>query len=204
KDAVPINQNSRRFAIFFSAIQSKSDLERLGMDDSYFSRFYDWLGIDSAGNVSHAKGLASIAGWLMRREISKGGIAMRAPKTTSEAEAIGLGRGPISQVLVEVIEANDIPGLKDGWVHTAAAAQVLNEYGIKQPAPKTLATILDQLGYHKIRKDQRRWGNVAGGRRGTLWHKNPNADPETFQGDQSNGGGGDVVTLPMPGRMPAR
>ena len=127
---------------------------------------------------------------------------MRGPVTTSEAEAIELGRGALSQVLADAIEGNDIPGLMGGWVHTRAATQVLIDEGMKQPAPNTLRTVLQKMGYHKIQKDQRTWANIGGGKRGSLWHKDPTANRENFTFDQGIERRGELLTFP--GQIPQR
>ncbi|MBB6012668.1 hypothetical protein HNR59_002013 [Aquamicrobium lusatiense] len=55
KDAIPIHRNGRRFGIFYSAIQSVSDLAARGMNDTYFGRLYSWLGDHQNGG--HQYGL---------------------------------------------------------------------------------------------------------------------------------------------------
>src|SRR3546814_11681530 len=84
RDAIPITQNSRRFAIFFSAIQSGQDALDRGMNDAYFRALYDgWLGANS-----HKTGLKIIADYLLSYPIERGTIPMRAPETSSMADAI--------------------------------------------------------------------------------------------------------------------
>src|SRR3546814_14766578 len=80
RDAIPITQNSRRFAIFFSAIQSGQDALDRGMNDAYFRALYDgWLGANS-----HKTGLKIIADYLLSYPIERGAIPMRAPETSSK------------------------------------------------------------------------------------------------------------------------
>src|SRR3546814_11688475 len=84
RDAIPITQNSRRFAIFFSAIQSGQDALDRGMNDAYFSALYDgWLGANS-----HITVLKIIAEYLLSYPIERGAIPMRAPETSSMPDAI--------------------------------------------------------------------------------------------------------------------
>lgn len=201
KDAIPIDDDSRRFAIFYSAIQSAEDKERAGMDSNYFRRFYDWLGTDSAGGFTHCRGLKAIAGWLMQRNVAKGGLPGHAPVTSSHAEAVEFGRGPLAQVLAEAVEAEDV-GFKGGWIHSGAASAAWVAAGMRPPAPATFKTILHKMGYHKIRKTQQTWPQVAEGRRGTLYHRNKNADWGSFAFDQGVEVRGNVSQFPQPGVIP--
>ncbi|XQZ48911.1 hypothetical protein E2977_07255 [Paracoccus yeei] len=119
KDAIPVNDNSRRFAIFYSPIQSVKDLDARSMDDRYFRWLFDWLGADS-----DRRGLKIVANYLLRYPIDRGAIPMRAPRTSSHAEAVSVSLGPIASAIMDAIEAEK-PGFRGGWISRDMARDLL-------------------------------------------------------------------------------
>lgn len=111
KDAIPVNDNSRRFATFYSPIQSYTDLEARLMDDGYFRWLFDWLGVET-----HRTGLKIVANYLMEYPIERGAIPMRAPRTSSHAEAVRVSLGPISSAIMDAVEGEE-PGFRGGWIN---------------------------------------------------------------------------------------
>lgn len=109
RDAIPKTANDRRYAVFFSPLQSEEDLIVQGMDDEYFRRLYD----DYLGHRTHRQGLKNVAHWLHHYPIERGAIPMRAPKTTSWAAAIEAGRNPLEQMIAEAVECGE-NGFRDG------------------------------------------------------------------------------------------
>lgn len=53
KDAFPIDENERRYCIFYSKLQSALQLEEAGMDKAYFDSMYDWLECEQGFEKSH-------------------------------------------------------------------------------------------------------------------------------------------------------
>lgn len=137
KDAIPIGLNGRRYAIFYSAIQSVGDLLARGMDDAYFNGLFRWLREGGHAHISH---------WLLNYPIERHGTGQRAPITSSTAEALRISRGPIERVIVEAIE-DGLPGFKGGFVSVTAVMRRLKAVGIRQPSPSTVETILAAMGY---------------------------------------------------------
>lgn len=167
KDAIPIRKNGRRFAILYSAIQSLQDLLSRGMDQGYFDRLYSWL--------EHGGGKEIIADYYMNYPIERGSIPMRAPETSSTQEALRQSRGPIETVVLEAIE-DALPGFRGGWIGSVALANVLRQRGIKSTSEKTLATVLEGMGYRHIARAPRAYFNEGGdaNRRSQLYHINAN------------------------------
>lgn len=141
KDAIPINQNDRRFCINYSAIQSVYDLKVRGMNDAYFADLYDW--------AENRGGAAFVTHWLLNYPINRGAIPMRAPTTTSTREAVTHSRGPVEKLLLDAIE-DAMPGFRGGWVSSLAVANRLKATTIRAVSAKTLGTILEVLGYHLV------------------------------------------------------
>lgn len=140
KDAIPINKNSRRFSIFYSAIQAKADLSDRGMDETYFTNLYRWMDNGGAAYVTH---------WLRQREIAYGSIPMRAPLTTSNHEAVQQSRGPVEMMILDAIQ-DMVPGFRGGWVSSIAVQNRLKGTSVRPVSGKTLTTIMEAMGYHHI------------------------------------------------------
>ena len=137
KDAIPTNKNSRRFAIFYSPLQTAEDIFKAGLNEQYFKHMFAWL---------EADGAAIVANWLMDYPIERGAIPMRAPETSTSGEAVKLSRGPVERVLMEAIE-DETPGFRQGWIATRAVAKVMKANSIRPVSPQTLETILTGMGY---------------------------------------------------------
>ncbi|MET4519089.1 DUF5906 domain-containing protein [Bradyrhizobium sp. I1.7.5] len=105
KDAIPIHKNGRRFASFYSPIQTAGDLTSRGMNDDYFSGLnglFSWLGNEQNGG--HKTGLKIVANYLLNYPIQCGAIPMRAPTTTGTAEALIESRGWLEQLIAEAVD----------------------------------------------------------------------------------------------------
>lgn len=177
KDAIPIGKNDRRFAIFYSAIQSKADLDSAGMDGAYFARLYD----EFLGNRSHRRGLKIMADYLLRYPIERGAVPMRAPITTSTLEAVEVGRGWLEQLIAEAVD-NEANGFRAGWINTAAVGRVLRENG-RKAGPHPIGNAIAALGFHRIGQAGRGWWNDEPqdvSKRGYLYHREPSADPADY------------------------
>jgi hypothetical protein len=170
KDAIPVHANGRRFAIFYSAVQSLQDALDRGMNDAYFKALYDdWLGART-----HKTGLKIIADYLLRYPIERGAIPMRAPHTTSMAEAILESRGWLETIMAEAVD-DQRNGFRAGWISTAAVASLLRDQR-KDAKARTIGDALKALGYHRIGQAGRGYFQddpVYPNRRGWLWNIDP-------------------------------
>lgn len=149
KNAIPINANGRRFAIFYSAIQSLKDLDSLGMGEDYFDKIYGWL-----GENDHEQGLQIVADYLYNYPIERGAIPMRAPVTTSTKEALRQSRGPIEELIFNAVQDN-LQGFRAGWVSVQAVQNQMRAKNVKAVGNKTIETILEQQGYKHIGRADR-------------------------------------------------
>lgn len=169
KDAIPITNNSRRFAIFYSPLQTKADLERAGMGSDYFVRMFGWLESD---------GYEIVADYLKRFEIpvhlDPAKLAQTAPITSSHNEALKESLGQYEQRIADAVEEGR-QGFKGGWVSTFAVARLLGG----KVAPRTVAKAIENLGYFKI-------GRASGAimledmGKPTLYCLEPNAHPDQY------------------------
>lgn len=144
KDAIPVNRNDRRYAIFYSTIQHVDDLVARGMDGDYFPRMFAWMDADGAAIVTR---------WLMETPIAKEfdpmGLAHRAPITSSTNEAIVQSRGRIEQLIVQAATEN-VQGFRNGWLSSVRLADMLKDNGIRGASPHALSKAYEALGYHMI------------------------------------------------------
>lgn len=138
KDAIPINQNGRRYAIFYSAIANEQDLLNRGMNKEYFDTLFEW--IHTGG------GKQAMAAWFDQYPIEKGAISQRAPKTSTHEEALKRSRSPMEIVIGECIE-DGVPGFCGGYVSSLAVIARSKAAGIRAPNTHTVQTCLEGMGY---------------------------------------------------------
>lgn len=160
KDAIPITTNGRRFAIFYSALQTANQIATAGLNDTYFNRLYSWL--DREG------GCEIVAHWLMQRPIALGGLPSRAPVTSSTDEALEESKGWLDQSIAELVDEGGY-GFRAGWISTKALMSALSRDG-RKVAPKTVTKALEALGYHKIGRVQAA-GVPEADNRSYVWHR---------------------------------
>lgn len=137
KDAIPVNQNGRRYSIFYSALQSREDILRAGMDDAFFKDFWHWL--------RDCGGIEGVTHMFLNYPIQKGMIGNTAPDTSSQQEAIDISRSPL-EVAISDAMIDQLPGFKGGYVSVIAAVKLAKATGIRQPGVRTVRNCLEQMG----------------------------------------------------------
>lgn len=146
RDAVRLEDNERRFAVFYTAQQTVADILAQGMTPQWFQDLWGWL---------RADGFAVIYDYLMDYDIpaefNPAGGATRAPVTSSTAAAVAESRSPVETILHDAIMSEE-QGFKNGWVSTRAVANLCEADGIKKPATRSLSTALRAMGYFKVGK----------------------------------------------------
>jgi hypothetical protein len=147
KDAVPVSKNGRRYAIFYSPLQTEAHLLAMGMGEEYFNAMYRWLDEGGAAIVTH---------YLLNYPIERGAIPMRAPKTSSWDEAVKISRTPIERVIQEALE-DQLPGFRGGWISVASATKRIKEQGALRgnAPPHAITSTLESLGYVKVGRTPR-------------------------------------------------
>lgn len=141
KNAVPTTKNGRRFAIFYTAIQSMDDLLVRQMGKSYFDDLYNWM--------DNEDGAAIVANWYRSLDIPYGSIDMRAPTTSSTAEALIKSRSPVEAAIHEAIEAGR-QGFRGGWISSLAINKRLVECDMRKISQGAMGEIMDDMGYFVI------------------------------------------------------
>ena len=147
KDAIPQRVDNRRYAIFYTPQQTMADIVRDGMGGDYFPRLYGWL---------RAGGYARVTHWLkhypipaeLSPAVQHGGMAHRAPVTSSTTEAVSLGLGRIEQEVLDAIGAGE-PGFCGGWISSVMLGRLIRDLGLggRGLSPLKQAEMLRGLGY---------------------------------------------------------
>ncbi|MGB3347889.1 MAG: primase-helicase family protein [Brucella anthropi] len=183
RDAIPIHHNGRRWAIFYSAIQTVADLQARGMNDHYFTTLYNWLG--DSQNGGHFYGLKMVAHYLLNYPIERGVLSSRAPQTSSTAEALLESRGWLETMIADAVEG-DLQGFRKGWISSAAVARILIN-NRKSATPATIGKAIEALGYHRVGRAGRGWTQDnpnSPSTRAWLWNVLPTANVVNFGADQ--------------------
>jgi len=149
-DGVPVNVDSRRYAIFYTGQQTADDMRRDGMDGRYFPDLYDWLyGRNEYAKLGPNYGFAVVNQFLRdfvpAEEFNPAGLCMRAPETSSTAAALVASRGRAEQEIMEAVEQGR-PGFANGWVSSKAIDDLLDRIRVSVPRTKR-REMMQRLGY---------------------------------------------------------
>lgn len=144
KNAILKERDDRRFAVFFTGQQSSADLERDGMAGDYFPKMHRWLVNGGYDFITH---------YLQNRPIDSkfnpavqhGGLADRAPETSSTAAAVAESASVLEQELRERIEG-EVQGFRGGWISCNAIEVMKKELGLRHGRTHQ-SNILSQMGY---------------------------------------------------------
>lgn len=142
KDAIIKERDDRRFAVFFSAQQTRDDVIRAGMlTDNYFPKLWHWLKNEGGFAMAHH----FLMNHPINPEFNPAGNCIFAPVTTSTEAAIAESFSVAEQYIIEEIES-ETPGFRGGWISTFAITKLLRDNGQKA-GPKRIKTMLEGLGY---------------------------------------------------------
>lgn len=141
KDAIIKEKDDRRFSIFYTAQQSREDMERDGMlTDNYFPRLWTWLNADGFAIMRHF-----LLTYRIPDEFNPATNCIMAPTTSSTQEAVSSSYGVAEQYIIDAIES-DVPGFRGGWLSSWAVTNLLHSVGLKR-APRKVNSICEALGY---------------------------------------------------------
>lgn len=169
KDAIPVTANGRRYAIMYSALQTKEDKAKLGMNGRYMSNLYKWA---KAGGVSH------VVDFLMHYPIPVEYDAeiecVDAPNTSSMAEAVEISRGWLEQLILDAVNGNR-QGFRNGWISSGMVMKMLSEQHMKSTSPRAVSAAIQSLGYRKIGQSTRLYPSEMLSYQATLYSNVENA-----------------------------
>ena len=177
KDAIPIGQNGRRWAIFFSALQSKADLEARGMGDAYFNGLFNWL---------RNGGADVMADYFLSYPIERGAIPQTAPYTSSREEALAISLGPVERLIHNAVE-DGRAGFRGGWVSLTAVAEMQRRNGVKVYSENALESILNGMGYHRVGRSPTGFPQESIENPSTLFHREKSVNVAAYAVEQGYG-----------------
>jgi hypothetical protein len=151
RDAVPISDGDRRYAVFFCPQQEVAHLARDGMTGDYFQELYDWLkGRGVFADQGADYGLRVVNHWLRQEaaidvRYDPAGACQRAPRTSSTDEALAESRGMVEQEILEQVQRG-ASGFAGGWVSSITLDALLNGQRTRITHNRRLRMMTD-LGY---------------------------------------------------------
>lgn len=152
KDAVPVTDDDRRYAVFFAAQQHRGDLDRDGMGGTYFPDLYRWADNGGYAIINHY-----LRSYPIPDALNPATSCQRAPRTSSTPEAIHASLGSIEQEVLEAVEEGR-PGFSGGWISSLAFDRLLEERRASKQIPvNRRREVLRSLGYdwHPALRDGR-------------------------------------------------
>lgn len=142
KDAFPIDENERRYCIFYSRLQSALQIEEAGLTKEFFDTMYHWLECE--------QGFEKLAWYYLNYPIERGSLPHRAPHTSSYEEVLKIGRSPLRVILDDKINAGE-RGFRGGYVSYVMFQKAVSESSMRsKPLEHTLKSIIEGKGYHEL------------------------------------------------------
>jgi hypothetical protein len=142
RDALRKTDDERRICPFFTAQQTKADIERDGMSGAYFPDLYNWL---------RADGFAIVADYLQSYQIPAAmdptKDSQRAPQSSSHNDAVAASKGFVEQEIAEAIE-QELPGFAGSFISSIMLDKYMELRGMARRIPQNKrGEILRVLGY---------------------------------------------------------
>lgn len=152
KNAVRITDDSRRFAMFYCAQQSKDDIVAQGMGGDYFPDLYNWLkGKGKYAQFGDNYGFGIVTDLLytypIHPDYNPAENCQRAPITSSTHEALKASLGAVEQEIMEAVEEHR-RGFIGGWISSYWLDKLLEKQRVSKAIPHNKRReLLRSLGY---------------------------------------------------------
>ncbi len=141
KDALRKTRNDRRFGVFYTAQQEKSDLIRDGMTGDYFPKLYGWLRNGGYEIVSELLYTYDI------KDEYNPALGHIAPVTRFTETAILESSSTLEQEIREAVEQG-VSGFRGGWVSSMALDELLKRLNASlRLTRRKRHDLLQTLGY---------------------------------------------------------
>lgn len=142
KDALPLDENSRRYLVLFSRWQHKDAIQGFkAANPTYYEKLYGALG-ESAGALRQ---------WLLNHEQSDEFNPLGdAPDTKARRVMIAKAKPEFIQVLDQIIEEDECVAASRELLDVTSLSEVMMAHGIDMPSPKSLVSMLERDGYESI------------------------------------------------------
>lgn len=144
KDALPLDDNTRRYLVLFSKWQRKEDIQAFKRDNpNYYIRLYKAL-VESPGALRQ---------WLLDHEVSDDfNPEGDAPETSHLRVMVRKSKPEFIQVLDEIIAEDKTVEASRNLVDVTALSDVMMSMGVEWPGPKALSSMLERDGYELLGK----------------------------------------------------
>jgi len=142
KDGIQKTKDDRRFAVFYCAQQTASDIVRDGMDNGYFPSIYQWLRSEGYAIVNNY-----LREYAIPDELNPATSCHRAPATSSTHEAIIGSLGTAEQEVMHAVEQG-WPGFRGGWVSSHYLDRLLKDNDLARTVTRSKRrALMESLGY---------------------------------------------------------
>lgn len=169
KDALPIDDNSRRYCVFFSKWQSRARLEEFNRaNPNYYARLYETFEVSPG----------ALRKMLLNHEQSADFNPYgNAPETAAKRHMVYLSKHEFIQALEAAIETNESHLLGPDIITSNALHEMAMSRGVNYPQGKHLTSMLSRSGYDSL-GTRRIEGDVV-----TVWAR----EADTFYAVDANG-----------------
>lgn len=144
KDAMPLDDNSRRYLVLFSQWQRKEDIQAFkSANPHYYTRLY----------AAIAESPGALRQWLLDHQVSDNFNPLGdAPDTEARLVMIRKSKPEFVQVLDDIIAEDKELCASRHLLNITKLSDVVMGMGVEWPGPKTLSTMLERAGYEKLGK----------------------------------------------------
>jgi hypothetical protein len=144
KDALPLDDNTRRYLVLFSRWQRKDDIQAFKRQNPlYYTRLYKAI-VESPGAIRQ---------WLLDHEVSDDfNPEGDAPETGHLQVMVRKSKPEFIQVLDDIIAEDATVEASRHLVDVTALSDVMVALGVEWPGPKGLSTMLERDGYELLGK----------------------------------------------------
>ena len=159
KDALPLDDDGRRFLVLFSQWQRKSALEKFNEENpTYYEDLYN--------SIDESPG--AIRNWLLNHEFAEGFKPKgNAPQTAARKFMVRESKPEFIRELEELIEENTELMVSEELVNVTALSEILMSRGLNVPANRSIQSMMRRYGYEDLGKV------FLDGARSTFYSKEP-------------------------------
>jgi hypothetical protein len=146
-DALPINDEDRRWYIAFSPFIGYEELIEAGLTPAYFDSLFSSL----------SNHIGALRAYLLSRDVSEFDAKGRAPDSLAKRAMVAATAHEEDEIVKEIIEEGSV-GISKHIVSTSHLSAVISmgHPDIEVPKGRGMATTLSRLGFHKVSK-QIKW-----------------------------------------------
>lgn len=160
RDALPIDDNSRRYLVLFSRWQRREDIAAFKAENpNYYTKLY----------AAVAESAGALRQWLLDHEQDESFNPLGdAPETNARKVMVRKSKAEFIQVLDDIIQEDETVEASSDLVDITGLSDVVMARGADWPGPKTLESMLERDGYESLGKVK-----IADGVVHRFYSKNP-------------------------------